>query len=138
MRAFWTEDEPTFHGQHYDFTAAKSHPRPVQPGGVPIHVGGHTKAAARRAGRLGDGFFPGTASFEDLEGLLGEMRKAAADAGRDADAIEVTAGGAMDLDGIRRYQDVGVDRMIIPPLAFDPDGLRAFLEPFATNVISKL
>lgn len=138
LRAFWTEDEPTFHGEHYNFDAAKSYPRPVQPGGVPIHVGGHTKAAARRAGRLGDGFFPGTASFEDLGGLLEVMRQAAVDAGRDPDAIEVTAGGAMDLDGIRRYEDAGVDRMIIPPFAFDADGLRTFLDTFATNVISKL
>ncbi|HZN16145.1 MAG TPA: LLM class F420-dependent oxidoreductase [Acidimicrobiales bacterium] len=138
LRAFWTQDEPTFHGRYYDFEGAKSHPRPVQPGGVPIHVGGHTKAAARRAGRLGDGFFPGTASFEDLGGLLDEMRKAAVDAGRDPDAIEVTAGGAMDLDGIRRYEDAGVHRMIIPPLAFDADGLRTNLEMFATNVLSKL
>ena len=138
LRAFWTQDEPTFHGAHYNFDGAKSHPRPVQPGGVPIHVGGHTKAAARRAGRLGDGFFPGTASFETLGELIDVMRKAAVDAGRDPDAIEITAGGAMDLDGIRRYEDVGVSRMIIPPLAFDADGLRANLETFATNVLSKL
>ncbi|WP_372506027.1 hypothetical protein [Actinomadura madurae] len=35
-----------------------SYPKPVQRGGIPIHVGGHTKAAARRAGRYGDGFQP--------------------------------------------------------------------------------
>jgi probable F420-dependent oxidoreductase len=138
LRAFWTQDEPTFHGRYYDFAGAKSHPRPVQSGGVPIHVGGHTKAAARRAGRLGDGFFPGVAAFEQLGGLLDEMRKAATDAGRDPDAIEVTAGGAMDIDGMRRYEDAGVHRMIIPPLAFDAEGLRANLDTFATNVLSKL
>jgi probable F420-dependent oxidoreductase len=138
LRAFWTEDEPTFHGDHYNFDGAKSHPRPVQPGGVPIHVGGHTKAAARRAGRLGDGFFPGTASLEQTIELVDVMRKAAVDAGRDPDAIEITSGGALDVDTIKRYEDAGVSRMIIPPLAFDPDALRAFLEPLATNLISKL
>src|SRR5439155_7542739 len=29
LRAFWTADEPTYHGRHYDFTAAKSYPHPV-------------------------------------------------------------------------------------------------------------
>jgi probable F420-dependent oxidoreductase len=138
LRAFWTEDEPTFHGKYYDFEGAKCFPHPVQAGGVPIHVGGHTKAAARRAGRLGDGFFPGVSSLDELSVLLEEMRKAAADAGRDPDSIEVSAGGAMDVDGINRYQDAGVHRIIIPPLAFDPDGLRTNLEIFATNVMSKL
>jgi probable F420-dependent oxidoreductase len=138
LRAFWTEDEPTFHGQHYDFEGAKCYPHPVQQGGVPIVVGGHTKPAARRAGRLGDGFFPASVGLDELTTLLDEMRKAAADAGRDADKIEVTAGGAMDVDGIKRFEDAGVARIIIPPLAFDPDGLRTNLEAFATNVLSKL
>ena len=49
--------------------------------------------AARRAGRLGDGFFPGSTG-DELDALLAEMRKAATDAGRDPDAIEITSGGA--------------------------------------------
>jgi probable F420-dependent oxidoreductase len=138
MRELWTSDEPTFHGRHYDFEGAKSYPRPAQAGGVPIVIGGHTKAAARRAGRLGDGFFPAQASFEELEPLLAEMRTAAEAAGRDPEAIEITAGGVMDLDGIRRYRDAGVDRVVIPPLAFDADGMRTNLELFATNVLNQL
>ena len=137
LRAFWTQDEPTFHGKYYDFENAKCFPHPVQAGGVPIHVGGHTKAAARRAGRLGDGFFPGTASFDDLGGLLEEMRQAAADAGRDPDKIEVSAGGVMDIDGIKRYQDAGVHRVIIPPLAFDVEGQRTAFAQYGEDVIAR-
>jgi probable F420-dependent oxidoreductase len=138
LRAFWTQDEPTFHGRHYDFEGAKSHPRPVQKGGVPIVIGGHTNAAARRAGRLGDGFFPARASIEELTSLLDVMRAAASETGRDGDAIEITCGGALDPDGIRRYADLGVSRMILPPPAFDPDGLRAGLDRFANEVMAKL
>ena len=138
MRAFWTEDEPTFHGRHYDFTAAKSYPRPVQPGGPPIVIGGHTKAAARRAGRLGDGFFPARATPEELAELLKVMRQAAEEAGRDADAIEVTAGGALDVDGIKRYADLGVSRMILPPPGFDVAAVRDGLGRFADDVMSKV
>jgi hypothetical protein len=66
------------------------------------------------------------------------MHKAAADAGRDGDKIEVTTGGAMDVDTVKKYEDLGVSRLLLPPLAFDPDGLRAGLDQFQQNVISKL
>src|SRR5581483_1658981 len=58
MRALWSEREATFHGKWTTFDRAKSYPKPARSGGPPIHVGGHSRAAARRAGRLGDGWFP--------------------------------------------------------------------------------
>src|SRR5439155_8392947 len=73
LRVLWRDAEPTFHGRFVDFERAKSYPKPVQAGGVPIAVGGHTEAAARRAGRLGDEFFPGVASLPQLPGLLDVM-----------------------------------------------------------------
>ena len=57
LRELWGADEPTFNGEFISFDKAKSYPKPAQ-GQIPIVVGGHTKPAARRAGRLGDGFFP--------------------------------------------------------------------------------
>ena len=61
MRALWAEAGPSgadFDGDFVNFRHAHSFPKPVQAGGVPIHIGGHSEAAARRAGRLGDGFQP--------------------------------------------------------------------------------
>jgi len=137
LRALWTEAEPTFDGEHVQFTRAKSYPKPARAEGIPVIVGGHTEAAARRAGRLGDGFFPGRADLEELSHLIDVMRAAALDAGRDPDAIEITAGGAFDVDGVKRYGDLGVDRMVIPPLSFDIDGLRDALARFGDEVISR-
>jgi probable F420-dependent oxidoreductase len=138
LRAAWSQNPATHHGEHFNFTDVHVLPAPAQPGGVPIVIGGHTPAAARRAGRLGDGFFPAQSSIEELPGLLEVMHKAAADAGRDGDAIEVTAGGAMDVEGLKPFIDAGVSRIVIPPLAFDVDGLRTALDMFQQNVISKL
>lgn len=138
LRAAWTQNPATHHGQFHNFADVHVLPAPVQPGGVPIVIGGHTPAAARRAGRLGDGFFPAQSTVDDLPPLLEIMRKAAADAGRDGDAIEVTAGGALDLEGVKKFVDLGVSRLVIPPLAFDVDGLRTALDMFQQNVISKL
>jgi probable F420-dependent oxidoreductase len=137
LRALWTQDKATFEGEFFNFTDAISRPQPVR-GSIPVHIGGHSRRAARRAGELGDGFFPGKGDADTLRDLLDVMRRAATDAGRDPDAIEVTAGGAMDVDTIRRYEDLGVHRIAIPPLAFDPEGIRTNLARFADRVISKL
>ncbi|MDQ1439539.1 MAG: hypothetical protein QOK43_3168 [Acidimicrobiaceae bacterium] len=138
LRMLWRDAEPSFAGRFTGFERAKSFPKPAQSGGPPIVVGGHTPAAARRAGRLGDGFFPGRGKLTELGPLLDEMRRAATEAGRDADAIEVTAGGAMDVEGVKPYADLGVSRMVIPPLGYDLGTLREQLPRFAESVISKL
>jgi probable F420-dependent oxidoreductase len=67
IRALWREDTASFRGKHFDFHDLKSFPKPVQSGGVPIHVGGHSPAAARRAGRMGDGFFPALGEADQLK-----------------------------------------------------------------------
>jgi probable F420-dependent oxidoreductase len=137
LRALWRDDQCTFEGEFCRFENAKSFPKPVQ-GLIPIHVGGHTEAAARRAGRLGDGFFPGRSTDDELRSLLDTMRASAKDAGRDPDAIEVTAGGVMDADGVKRFADLGVDRVALPPLGFDLDTLREQLSRFSEQVIEKV
>ena len=137
LRTLWRDPEPTFKGRFTSFERAKSYPKPAQ-GTIPIVVGGHTKPAARRAGRLGDGFFPARTSPEELGVLLDEMHRAAKDAGRDGDAIEITAGGALDLDGIKRFADLGVERMVIPPLGFDLETLKEQLGQFGDNVIATM
>ena len=135
IRALWSEDE-TFDGKHARFTRARSYPKPAQSGGIPIVVGGHTKAAARRAGRLGDGFFPARA--DNLAELIDECRRAAKDAGRDPDAIEITTGGPPNVDAAKRMADLGVSRIVLPPPAFAPDDIGRALGELSENFISKL
>lgn len=96
MRAVWTEDEATFHGEFFDFDRVVSRPRPRQAGGIPIHVGGHSPAAARRAGRIGDGYQPIGLAPELLAERVDLMRRTADEAGRDPEALELTLGAALD------------------------------------------
>lgn len=138
LRTLWREDEPTFEGRFTRFRNARMHPKPVQQPGVPIVVGGHTEAAARRAGRIGDGFFPARGAPEDLAKLFDLARTTAKDSGRDPDAIEMTCGGAMDVDGVRRFEDLGVDRIVIPALGGTAEAWKQALGGFGENVIAKL
>jgi probable F420-dependent oxidoreductase len=136
LRKLWREDESSYDGAFTQFAPLKSFPKPAAADGPRIHIGGHTAAAARRAGRIGDGFFPGR-SGDELVALLDEMRTAARAAGRDPEAIEITGGGPLDLDGVKRAADLGVARYIIPPLGWDLDTLRTKLGAFSENVIAK-
>jgi probable F420-dependent oxidoreductase len=137
MRRLWREPSTAFSGEFSNFAELNSYPKPARSDGVPIHIGGHSHHAARRAGRLGDGFFPGRGEGHGLEELLATMRTAAKEAGRDPDAIEVTSGGGLDIDSVTRAADLGVDRYTIPPPAFDLENLRSRLGKFSDTVIAK-
>ncbi len=125
MRALWTEDKASFHGEFVNFDNCISRPRPVNRT-VPIAIGGHTDAAARRAGIRGDAFFPGSASMAEIPRLVGVMKDSAARVGRDGEAIPVYA-WAVNKPGDRMYQRieelaaVGVTQTIVP--TFAPDTL---------------
>lgn len=135
LRALWEQEVSTYHGTHNDFTDVYSYPKPTN-GTIPIVVGGHSKPAARRAGRLGDGFFP--ASPLHLPELIPIMRAAAVEAGRDPDAIEITTGGRPRLDDIKALADLGVSRFVVPPLTLDPAKLPDAMERFAEEFIAKV
>lgn len=137
LRVVWAEDEPTYHGRFFDFDRAVSRPRPLQPGGIPIHVGGHSKAAARRAGRLGDGFQPLGLDAEALADRMAVVRAAAEAAGRDPEAIELSLGGMLgvtDAAAVEAAEAAGATRMVISTAQADlaeiTDGLSAFAEQF--------
>jgi probable F420-dependent oxidoreductase len=124
MRALWSSNE-TFHGEFVSFTDAYSNPKPVR-GTIPIILGGASVAAARRAGRIADGFYPMPGT--DLETLLAELRSAAVEAGRDPDAITLMAGLPRRPETIRRLADLGFTRLLLPPPMCPPEQIRADLE----------
>jgi probable F420-dependent oxidoreductase len=139
IRSLWKPEPEPFAGKFYRWPPLESHPKPVQQPGVPIVVGGHTEIAAKRAARYGDGFFPGIAETDKLTAILGTLRDECRRLGRRPEEVEITAGrGKLDLDGVRRMQDLGVSRIMTGPSAFDPDGIRQGLGELADKVISKL
>ena len=59
MKRAWTESGVSAKGAHFDASAGHTMlPRPVQPGGPPIWIGGNSKRAIRRAVELADGWMP--------------------------------------------------------------------------------
>jgi probable F420-dependent oxidoreductase len=142
LRAAWGEQPASYSGPVTQFEDLYVRPQPVD-GTVPIVVGGHSAVAARRAGRLGDGFFPGRGAHDELAALMATMRAAAVDAGRDPEAIEVTTGGAAafapdPVEALQQQEALGISRVVIPPLTYNPTEIGPVLADFATRVISKV
>jgi probable F420-dependent oxidoreductase len=123
LRALW-DDQPqgvTHDGEFFQFKNAVCSPKPVAGKHLPVHIGGHSKAAARRAGRFGDGFQPLGVTATQLEGLLALMRDEAAAAGRDPADIEVSLGHSVtkvDAERAERLAAQGADRLVLamPPI----------------------
>jgi alkanesulfonate monooxygenase SsuD/methylene tetrahydromethanopterin reductase-like flavin-dependent oxidoreductase (luciferase family) len=71
-------------------------PKPVQRGGIPVWIGGHTGAAVRRAGAIGDGWHPigmrppAMLGPEEYAAKVEELRASARRAGRDPKLITLT------------------------------------------------
>ncbi len=134
LRALWSQDRASYDGRFSRFRDCIVRPRPVT-GTIPVHIGGHSPAAARRAGRLGDGFFPAVAGHRRLAGLFDTARAAAEAGGRDPDALELTTGGdgavgERALDEVGALAELGVDRVVVPAFVFwrDPEALARYGE----------
>lgn len=141
MRSLWSQERATHHGDFSNFDECIMRPQPVN-GTIPIHIGGHTDIAARRAGRLGDGFFPGKGSHEQLARSFDIVRDTARQCGRNPDAIEMTAGGngaigPNALNEVKGLTDIGVDRVIVPSFLFYRDTADS-LARYGDEVISKV
>lgn len=139
MRALWSEDRATFHGRHVAFRDSVLRPQPVG-GTIPVLVGGHSEVAARRAGRIGDGFFPLGVRGDGLGHLLSVMREAALRAGRDPSSMEVTvSSAAVDpgpaLDEVGALASMGVDRVVVPAALFRRD-VEGGLQRFGHEVVA--
>lgn len=138
MRLLWSDEQTTFDGTFIHLDRIGCLPKPIQIPGIPIVIGGHTDAAAARAGGIGDGFYP-AAPPERVADLLRTLRRSAVDNGRNPATIEITAGAGStcDVDTVKRYEDLGVSRVMVDPPTGRSD-LRQSFEVLYETLISKV
>ncbi len=138
MRVLWTDDEPTHDGEFFSFERAISRPQPLRDGGVPIHIGGHSGAAARRAGRMADGFQPLGLEGDALAVKVEVMNVAARDVGRDPDTIELSLSGLVGgttPDDVKRAEDAGAVRLVMGTRTGDWKELRDEMSRTAETLV---
>jgi probable F420-dependent oxidoreductase len=131
-KRLWTEDVVEHHGEFYDFEPVMFEPKPVQKPWPSIHVGGDSDAALRRAARHGDGWYGLSAEPKLAATLVKRLQQLRREAGREGEPFQVTLGGAPSTpDDLRRWQDAGVDRLVVSPWRRSRealDGLRRFAD----------
>jgi probable F420-dependent oxidoreductase len=120
LRALWGTGAPEFHGRHVAFAGVDANPRPVQPGGPPILIGGNSTIARRRAITSGNGWIP-----YDLD--VDQAREARRDLDRDLAELErpewlgpidftiISPDNRLSPKQVEIYSELGVDRLICLP-----------------------
>ena len=163
MRTAWTTDPVSFESKHYSVRDVHVLPKPVQRGGIPVWIGGHTGAAVRRAGAIGDGWHPigmrppAMLGPEEYAAKVEELRASARRAGRDPKSITLTIRVPMEVRGkntkaaagdrppfqgtaeeiaadIRRYQALGVSHFVFDHTVQELRAVLANMERFASDV----
>ncbi len=114
----WSQDDARFSGEFVNFEGVNVNPKPGG-GTIPVTIGGHTLAAARRAGRIGDGFLPLGPGPDELMELFAAVTRTAEEHGRDPDAIMLSAAHPLGVleDTERRIEELmtlGVSRIVVP------------------------
>ncbi len=144
IRALWTQEKPVFDGRFTSFSGIQSRPLPVQKPHPPILVGGMSPPALRRAVAQGDGWYGFYLDVDSTAVMLRNLEETAKQVERPAEfgklTISVTPPGPVDADTARRFEDVGVDRLVLMrgfedmASAGDPDAVIRFLEDTAREL----
>ncbi len=127
-RTLWHDDVCSFAGEHISFDRVYCRPRPA--GSIPIIIGGDSKRAARRAGELGDGFFPASGDLQEMAKLFDHAKRCADKAGRDPAELDFTAMGAATPEWVEKYAAIGVTRIVTSPMS------RSKFDDFSRDIIT--
>ena len=130
-KRLWAEETVTHHGEFFSFDEAVFEPKPVQKPWPPILVGGESKAALRRAARLGDGWIGMAHTFDSAQSQIALLRSYLEAHGRSADGFQIVLGGPVTSRAdVAQWEALGVTRLMVSPWKRSPEAVEA-LQRFA-------
>jgi probable F420-dependent oxidoreductase len=113
MKALWSQDEASFHGEFVKFDPVWSWPKPTQRPNPPILLGGESDHTLRRIIEYCDGWLPRPRGFDPVEGIA-RLHRMASEKGRDPKTLSVTVFAPPPdkavLDG---YRKAGIDGALL-------------------------
>jgi len=141
FKTLWTQDPATFTGEFYQFKALHCLPHPVQKPHPPLWIGGHSRAALRRAAQYGDGWHPVGANPavplrpHELETALGDLKRLTEAAGRDPEALTISYKAPLYDVSLTTEPQVGLERR---PFSGTTDQVIADIATYARLGVSEL
>jgi probable F420-dependent oxidoreductase len=130
LRTLWTDDTSAFEGETYTLPPCEMFPKPRQQPHPPVHIGGETPAALRRAARVGQGWHTFNRTPEEVAEGLAALDAELRLAGRSRDELRITVCPyfkPLTPEGVERYAEAGADAVAALFFAFTPDDVaRAF------------
>jgi probable F420-dependent oxidoreductase len=155
MRTLWRSEIPEFKGEFFSISEMRFGPRPPS-GTIPIWIGGLSKRAARRAIELGDGWHGSRMRPEQVAERLGWLREIAQRTQRSLNGFALShrvylgfaerwteTGGYIEgilappealADYLNQYAQLGIEELLITPIAADKETLGRFLDRFDREV----
>lgn len=138
IRALWTQPAPSFKGRFVSFEGVDAQPRPVQRPHPPVVVGGMSEGAFSRAVARGNGWYGFALDVDATARCIEGLRKAAKRIERPAELgpleISVTPAVGLDRDTVKRFEDLGVQRLTPLSLARNGDEVVEFIERTAESL----
>jgi probable F420-dependent oxidoreductase len=144
IRALWRDGVASHSGEFYAFEELACEPRPLQPSGPPILIGGLGAAGRRRAGRLGDGWHALGSHGPALAEGIADVRRIAHEAGRDPQALSLSTSVALPADDegavrrIGRLQQSGVAHTVLHVPGNSVSTRLEAIERLATTILPQL
>jgi probable F420-dependent oxidoreductase len=139
MRALWRMEKPAYGGEFVSFSGIDAQPRPVQPGGPPLVVGGTSPGAYRRAVSRGNGWYGFALDLASTEASLAGLERAKSEVERPAELgeleISITPLPGVDADAMKRYAELGVDRLTLLALVRTADDVLGFVDEAANELL---
>ncbi|MDB5373451.1 MAG: class F420-dependent oxidoreductase [Belnapia sp.] len=132
MKALWTEEAASFHGEFVNFDPVWCYPKPLRQPHPPILLGGETDFTLKRVVEFCDGWFPRAGAGFDPAVAKGRLRQAAEVAGRDPASLGMTVFRAPpDAAKLVPYREAGVERVLLEVPDLDRDGILRRLDEMA-------
>lgn len=113
VKGLMTGEYFSYQGEIFQLDSIKLCPAPSKP--VPILIGGHAKAALKRAARVADGFIHAGGTFESLAASVAEIETYRKEYGREKVPFEYQSmsAEAFSVDGVKKLEDLGIGEAIV-------------------------
>jgi probable F420-dependent oxidoreductase len=132
MKALWTQEEASFHGEFVNFDPVWSWPKPAQRPHPPILLGGETDYTLRRIVEYCDGWIPRPVGDFTAKGAIDRLRRMAEAKGRDPASLSISVFRApADKAALVEYGKAGIDEALLEVPDLSRDEILRLLDRYA-------